>query len=107
MAIFNAEYIPELKWITVEPHNMIVNKADTKNHISKHKYSNDISDQHHNIIDDFQSILYIIKLIEKMIKYNNMYYERIEKRRKQQNLELQGLAIFLQNICTDLNISLD
>lgn len=36
-----------------------------------------------------------------------MYYEKIEKRRKQQNLELQGLAMFLQNICIDLNIPLD
>lgn len=31
-----------------------------------------------------------------------MYYKIIEKRRQQQNVELQVLIMFLQNICNNL-----
>ncbi|XP_060858724.1 uncharacterized protein LOC132936067 isoform X3 [Metopolophium dirhodum] len=81
MVIFNAEYIPEYKWIMLE----ILNQC------------------HHNKIEtDFPSIFYLINLVEKMIKYNNKYYERIEKRKQQQIIELQGLTMFLEDICNDL-----
>ncbi|VVC27138.1 Hypothetical protein CINCED_3A019267 [Cinara cedri] len=112
MVIFNTEYIPELRWIMVdEPHSKkVVDVIDkqidiTLKYKSRNNDKSDIRDLHqhrNNVINDFQSILHLIKLIEKMIKYNEIYYQRIENRRRQQNVELQVLTMFLQNIYNDL-----
>ncbi|XP_022181921.1 uncharacterized protein LOC111041806 [Myzus persicae] len=104
MVIFKAEYIPEYKWIMLESNS---NSAVTTNkEISalKCKSQNNILNKYHqnNIETDFPSIFYLINLVEKMIKYNNKYYERVEKRKQQQIIELQGLTMFLEDICNDL-----
>ncbi|XP_029341403.1 uncharacterized protein LOC115033266 [Acyrthosiphon pisum] len=104
MVIFNAEYIPEYKWIMLES-NSNSNSTTTKEiRDLKCKPQNNILNQclHNNIETDFPSIFYLITLVEKMIKYNNKYYERIEKRKQQQIIELQGLTMFLEDICNDL-----
>ncbi|KAL4100629.1 hypothetical protein QTP88_020665 [Uroleucon formosanum] len=104
MAIFNAEYIPEYKWIMLESNSN--SNGTTNKEISslKCKPQNNILNQCHynNIETDFPSIFYLINLVEKMIKYNSKYYERIEKRKQQQFIELQGLIMFLEDICNDL-----
>jgi len=46
----------------------------------------------------------LVILFLSQIKYNNKYYKIIEKRRQQQIIELQGLTLFLQDICNDLKI---
>ncbi|XP_060846624.1 uncharacterized protein LOC132926294 [Rhopalosiphum padi] len=103
MVIFNAEYIPEYKWIMLESNSNSNSTTNKEIRALKYKTQNNIPKQdHHNIETDFQSIFYLINLVEKMIRYNNKYYERIEKRRKQQIIELQGLTMFLQDICNDL-----
>ncbi|KAF0763525.1 Uncharacterized protein FWK35_00014098 [Aphis craccivora] len=102
MVIFNVEYIPEYKWIMLES-NSNSNGTTNKERALECKSQNNIPNQyHHTIKTDFQSIFYLINLVEKIIKYNNKYYERIEKRRKQQIIELQGLTMFLQDIYNDL-----
>ncbi|KAL5236636.1 hypothetical protein ACI65C_004046 [Semiaphis heraclei] len=96
MVVFIAEYIPEYKWITLESNSN--SNCTTSKELSnlKYKSKNNILNQcnSYNIETDFPSIYYLINLIEKMIKYNNKYYERIEKRKQKQIIELQELTIF-------------
>ncbi|XP_050426394.1 uncharacterized protein LOC126836795 [Adelges cooleyi] len=104
MIVFSAEYVPEIKWNVTEP--IYGDGEDVKNKLHReapklHKEKPTKATDRTGSAGCRLITEYIIKSIDQMIEHNQMCFAILEKRTRQQDLEIQVLTNILRNLYGD------